>query len=101
MNARLRVLMVSDVSPSRPLGGGERMLWDQTRRLAARGHDVRIVSRSDPDATAPVSVERERIRIHQFLPGHRSITRVFGTPIYVAYRALPDAVALNAADIAH
>ena len=58
MTGRLRVLMVSDVSPSRPLGGGERMLWEQARRLAARGHDVRVVSRADPEATAPVSIER-------------------------------------------
>src|SRR5438874_2645804 len=54
--------MVSDVSPSHPLGGSERMLWEQARRLAARGHDVRVVNRADPDATAPVSVERECLR---------------------------------------
>ena len=60
-SGELRVLMVSDVSPSRPLGGGERMLWEQARCLAARGHDVRVVSRADSDATAAVSGEHERV----------------------------------------
>ncbi len=101
MNARLRVLMVSDVSPSRPLGGGERMLWEQARRLAARGHDVRIVSRADPGATAPVSVERERVRIHQFLPDQRSITRFIRSSIYGARRALSEAVAREPVDVLH
>jgi glycosyltransferase involved in cell wall biosynthesis len=101
MNARLRVLMVSDVSPSRPLGGGERMLWEQARRLAARGHDVRIVSRADPDATAPVSVERERVRIHQFLPDQRSITRFIRSSIYGARRAMSEAVAREPVDVLH
>jgi len=101
MNARLRVLMVADVSPSRPLGGGERMLWEQARRLAARGHDVRIVSRADPDATAPLSVERERVRIHQFLPDQRSITRFIRSSIYGARRALSEAVAREPVDVLH
>jgi len=101
MNARLRVLMVADVSPSRPLGGGERMLWEQARRLAARGHDVRIVSRADPDATAPVSVERERVRIHQFLPDQGSITRFIRSSIYGARRAVSEAVAHEPADVLH
>src|SRR5205807_9825466 len=101
MNARLRVLMVADVSPSRPLGGGERMLWEQARRLAARGHDVRIVSRADPDATAPLSVERERVRIHQFLPDQGSITRFLRSSIYGARRAVSEAVAHGPADVLH
>ena len=42
----LRVLMISDVSPARPEGGGERMLWEQASRLAARGHEVRVLSRA-------------------------------------------------------
>lgn len=101
MNARLRVLMVSDVSPSRPLGGGERMLWEQARHLAARGHDVRIVSRADPDATAPVSVERERVRIHQFLADRRSITRFIKSSIFGARRAVSEALAREPADVLH
>src|SRR5438128_11817878 len=101
MNARLRVLMVSDVSPSRPLGGGERMLWEQARRLAARGHDVRIVSRADPDPTAPLSVDRERVRIHQFPPDRRSTTRFIKSSIYGARRVVSEVLAQEPADVLH
>src|SRR5439155_24911495 len=88
MSAGLRVLMVADVSPSRPLGGGERMLWEQARHLAARGHDVRIVSRAAPDATAPVANEHERVRIQQFLADRRSIARFCQSLICGARRAV-------------
>ena len=88
MSGRLRVLMVSDVSPSRPLGGGERMLWEQARRLAARGHAVRIVCRADPDTTAPLSSERDGVRIEQFVADRRSIARFIKSSIFEARRAL-------------
>ena len=101
MNGRLRVLMVSDVSPSRPLGGGERMLWEQARHLAERGHDVRIVSRADPDATEPVSIERERVRIHRFLADRRSITRFIRSSIFGARRAVSEALTREPADVVH
>ena len=101
MNGALRVLMVSDVSPSRPAGGGERMLWEQARRLAARGHDVRIVSRADPDAAAPVSVERERVRIRQFLVEQRSVARFIRTSILGARRATVEELARQGADVLH
>src|SRR2546425_8600823 len=101
MNARLRVLMVSDVSPSHPLAGGERMLWEQARRLAARGHDVRVGSRADPDATAPVSVERERVRIHHFLADRRSTTRFIKSSIYGARRVVSEVLAREPADVLH
>src|SRR5437899_3255998 len=93
--------MVSDVSPSHPLGGGERMLWEQARRLAARGHDVRVVSRADPDATAPVSVERERVRIHHFLADRRSTTRFIKSSIYGARRVVSEVLAGEPADVLH
>ena len=38
----LRVLAVADVSPLAVVGGGERALWEQMRRLARRGHDVTV-----------------------------------------------------------
>src|SRR5262245_8314468 len=101
MSARLRVLMVSDVSPSRPLGGGERMLWEQARRLAARGHDVRIVSRADPDATESVAVEREHVRIRQFVADRRSIARFIRSSIFGARQAVTDALTREPADVLH
>ena len=93
--------MVADVSPSRPLGGGERMLWEQARHLAARGHDVRIVSRAAPDATAPVAIEHERVRIQQFLADRRSIARFIQSSIFGARRAVSEALARQAADVLH
>lgn len=44
--------MVADVSPVRPAGGAERVLREQTRRLAAAGHAVRVVCRA-PEEGAP------------------------------------------------
>ena len=101
MSHPLRVLMVSDVSPSRPLGGGERMLWEQARRLAAHSHDVRVVSRADPDATAAGSIEREGVRIHQFVPDRRSIARFIRSSIFEARRAVSDALSREGADVLH
>ncbi|MGH7346081.1 MAG: glycosyltransferase [Candidatus Rokuibacteriota bacterium] len=95
------MLMVSDVSPSRPLGGGERMLWEQARRLAARGHDVRVVSRADPDATAAVSIEHERVRIQQFLADRGSIARFVRSSIFGARRAVSETLGHQAADVLH
>src|SRR5215470_5564210 len=86
MSDRLRVLMVSDVSPARPLGGGERMLWEQARGLAARGHDVRVVSRAASDATAAASAEHERVRIQHFLADRGSIARFIRSSILGARR---------------
>src|SRR5262245_42106786 len=99
MSAPLRVLMVSDVSPSRPLGGGEGRLGEQARRLAARGHDVRIVSRADSDATEPATVERERVRIRQFVADRRSIARFIKSSIFGARQAVADALTREPADV--
>ena len=101
MSGGLRILMVSDVSPSRPLGGGERMLWEQARHLAARGHDVRVVSRADADATAPVSVAHERVRIQQFLADRGSIARFIRSSIFGARRAVSEVLANQPADVLH
>jgi glycosyltransferase involved in cell wall biosynthesis/SAM-dependent methyltransferase len=93
--------MVADVSPSRPLGGGERMLWEQARHLAARGHDVRIVSRADPDATAPITIEYERVRIEHFRADRGSIARFVTSSVLGARRAVSEALARQPADVLH
>src|SRR5438094_8257362 len=71
VRAKLRVLMVSDLSTSASEGGGTRMLWEQSSRLAARGHDVRVVcrARSDGDAFA---TERQGVRIRSFAVDRRT-----------------------------
>jgi len=101
MSDRLRVLMVSDVSPARPLGGGERILWEQARGLAARGHDVRVVSRVDADATAPASAEHERVRVQHFLADRGSIARFIRSSILGARRAVSETLDREAADVLH
>lgn len=67
----LRILAVADVSPLAVVGGAERTLWEQTRRLARRGHDVRILCRA-PGAAPPASAVRDGVRIVEFAPERRS-----------------------------
>ncbi len=45
---RLHILLVSDVSISDVIGGAERVLFEQSTRLAQRGHDVHILTRKLP-----------------------------------------------------
>ena len=42
---RLHILLVSDVSIADVIGGAERVLFEQSTRLAQRGHDVHILTR--------------------------------------------------------
>jgi glycosyltransferase involved in cell wall biosynthesis len=44
----LNILFVSDVSIQDVIGGAERVLYEQTTRLAARGHAVQILTRRLP-----------------------------------------------------
>ncbi|MCX5823449.1 MAG: glycosyltransferase family 4 protein [Deltaproteobacteria bacterium] len=44
----MKILFVSDVSIQDVIGGAERVLYEQTTRLAARGHDVHILTRRLP-----------------------------------------------------
>ena len=44
----MKILFVSDVSIQNVIGGAERVLYEQTTRLAARGHDVHILTRRLP-----------------------------------------------------
>src|SRR5256885_9144869 len=88
MTAKLRVLMVSDVSPSSPDGGGERMLWEHASRLAARGHDVRVLYRS-PDGEAGPRLEREGGHIRRFSVRRPSLPGVVLRSILSARTATP------------
>jgi glycosyltransferase involved in cell wall biosynthesis len=45
----LNILFVADVSIIKILGGAERVLFEQTTRLAERGHNVSIITRSLPN----------------------------------------------------
>jgi len=45
----LNILFVADVSIASVIGGAERVLFEQSTRLAKRGHDVSILTRKLPD----------------------------------------------------
>lgn len=64
----LKILFVADVSIHDILGGAERVLFEQTTRLAARGHDVHMLTRrlpshqSDDDVIQYVREWRYRVK---------------------------------------
>jgi glycosyltransferase involved in cell wall biosynthesis len=65
----LKILFVSDVSIQDVIGGAERVLFEQTTRLAARGHDVHILTRRLPshqsDDDVIQNVREWRYRVNQ------------------------------------
>ncbi|MFH1081321.1 MAG: glycosyltransferase family 4 protein [Pseudomonadota bacterium] len=65
----LKILFVSDVSIQDVIGGAERVLFEQTTRLAARGHDVHILTRRLPahqsDDDVIQNVKEWRYRVNQ------------------------------------
>ncbi len=92
--------MVADVSPARPGGGGERMLWEQAWRLAARGHDVRIVSRAPGDGEAAAEV-RQGVRMSPFRVNRRTSVRFAVSSMLAARRAVTRALREEPADVLH
>jgi glycosyltransferase involved in cell wall biosynthesis len=44
----MRILFVADVSIQRVIGGAERVLFEQSVRLARRGHEIHILTRRPP-----------------------------------------------------
>ena len=96
----LRVVVVADVSPVVVLGGSERVVWEQSRRLAARGHQVHVVSRS-PDGSAPLPVSREGVGFRHFTVGRRSAADFIQGSILGARRAVLEEVGEHGADVLH
>ena len=47
-NGGLKILFLADVSISKIIGGAERVLFEQSTRLAGKGHDVHILTRRLP-----------------------------------------------------
>ena len=94
----LRVLAVSDVSVLALEGGAERGLWEVTRRLAARGHDVRILSRA-PEGVGPRRTRREDVDIVEFASSRRSLISFLKSAVLEArHSAVP---LLAEADVLH
>ncbi len=96
--SRLRVLTVSDVSALALEGGAERVLWEAARRLAARGHAVRILSRG-PAGEPPRTARRVGVDIVLFASSRRSVVGFLRSGVLEARRAA--APLLAEADVLH
>ena len=96
----MKIVVVSDVSPVRLLGGGERVLWEQTSRLSARKHAVRVVSRT-PEGSAPGELVHGGVAVHHFPVDRRSLTVFVRTSVFGARRAVEATVAAHGADVLH
>jgi len=95
----LRLLVVSDVSPLRVAGGGERVLWEQAARLARRGHRVTVVSRAAEDA-APTT-PHDGVRVSEFPVDRRSLARFILSSIRGARAAAGRELRAAGADVLH
>src|SRR5213080_28200 len=100
VRAKLRVLMVSDVSTSPAEGGGTRMLWEQSSRLVARGHDVRVVCRATTDGEA-ATAERQGVRIRRFAVDRRTVRRFVVSSVLGARRVVTLELRDAPADVLH
>jgi len=92
--------MVSDVSTSPAEGGGTRMLWEQSSRLVARGHDVRVVCRAQPASDASVT-ERQGVRIRGFAVDRRTARGFMLSSMLGARRAVALELEKDRADVVH
>lgn len=89
--ALLDVLVVADVSPLAVRGGAERVLWEQARRLAARGHRLRVVARAHEGVAA--DTVRDGVRVTEFAADRRSLPRFVVASVLAARRAVGAALA--------
>lgn len=96
----LRILVVADVAPLVILGGGERVVWEQSRRLAARGHRVRVVSRL-PDGSAALTADREGVGFHHFTVARSPAAVFIRDSILGARRTALGDVRRHGADVLH
>ena len=84
----LRIVATADVSPLAVIGGAERVLWEQMRRLARRGHAVRVLCRAAAGEPAR-TVTREGVAIVEFAAARRSTVGFLRSTVLGARRAIP------------
>jgi glycosyltransferase involved in cell wall biosynthesis/SAM-dependent methyltransferase len=92
------VLVVADVAPAVVRGGGERALWEWARRLAARGHTVRVLGRADGSPPAPGAGGPE---VRHFAVDRRSALGFLRAAVLAARRATEAVLAGSGADVLH
>jgi glycosyltransferase involved in cell wall biosynthesis/SAM-dependent methyltransferase len=95
---RLRIIATADVSPLAVIGGAERVLWEQMRRLVRRGHDVRVLCRAAAGESAR-TVTREGVEIVEFASVRRSTVGFLTSTVLGARRAMADLLARRGADV--
>jgi glycosyltransferase involved in cell wall biosynthesis/SAM-dependent methyltransferase len=88
----------ADVSPLAVIGGAERVLWEQMRRLVRRGHDVRVLCRAAA-GEAPRTAVREGVEIVEFGSVRRSTVGFLRSTVLGARRAVTDLLAARDADV--
>jgi len=96
----VKIVVVSDVSPVQLLGGGERVLWEQTSRLSARKHVVKVVSRT-PDGGVPGDLVHGGVAVHHFPVDRRSLAAFIRTSVLGARRAVESEIVAHGADVLH
>jgi glycosyltransferase involved in cell wall biosynthesis/SAM-dependent methyltransferase len=96
----VRILVVADVSPVAPRGGAERVLWEHAQRLAAAGHDVRIVCRA-PDGEPPAGLALGGVSVRHFGVDRRTLIGVLRTSVLGAARAVAEEFRHPGADVVH
>ena len=79
MKRRLTILGISQYVYPDSFGGVERVAYETTRRLAARGHDVHVVGQRTREGT-PDTERMFGVTLHRY-GGHRSVMRFAGRTI--------------------
>ena len=62
----MRILFVADVSIERVIGGAERMLFEQSVRLARKGHTVHILTRRPPGGEDSTRFTTHQVTEHRY-----------------------------------
>lgn len=96
----MRILVVADVSPIRPRGGGERVLREQTRRLAAAGHTVRVVCRA-PEVGAPEHAVVDGVSVRHVAVDRRSPAGLLRASVLGVRAAVAREFREHGADVLH
>lgn len=93
----MRILFAADVSPITEGSGAERVLQEHARRLARRGHDVRILHRHE--APGPVDEAWDGCRLFPYRASRGGAGRFVGSTLLHGRRALHRALTGWAPDV--
>jgi glycosyltransferase involved in cell wall biosynthesis len=86
LRARLRLLVVADISPIERRGGAVRLIREQCRRLTARGHRCLVLCR-EPWYQAPAETEVDGVSVQHFRVSRAHALSFFLASIRGARRA--------------